>query len=36
VSNIFKVWLDEERQIIRQRVYDEPDLPQFRAFLVAT
>jgi hypothetical protein len=30
MSSVFEVWLDEERQIIRQRVVGEPDLAQFR------
>jgi hypothetical protein len=29
LSNNFEVWLDEERQIVRQRMHGEPDLPQF-------
>jgi hypothetical protein len=33
VSNPFDVWLDEERQIIRQRMHCEPDLPQFQALI---
>ena len=36
VSNPFEVWLDEERQIIRQRMHGEPDLEQFQAFEAAT
>lgn len=30
----FEVWLDEERQIIRERIYREPDLEDFRQMMV--
>jgi hypothetical protein len=33
MSVVFEVWLDEERQIIRQRLHREPDLPQYQALL---
>jgi hypothetical protein len=36
VSNVFEVWLDESRQIIRQRMHAEPDLAAFQALLAAT
>lgn len=36
MSQIFEVWLDEERQIIRQRLHAEPDLSQFMDIVAAT
>ncbi len=30
MSTVCEVWLDEERQIIRQRMHGEPDLAAFR------
>jgi hypothetical protein len=36
MSTAYEVWLDEERQIIRQRVHVEPDLAMFRAMVAET
>lgn len=36
MSTVCDVWLDEERQIIRQRMHAEPDLAQFLALEAET
>jgi len=36
MSTAFEVWLDEERQIIRQRLHGEPDLATFLDIIVQT
>jgi hypothetical protein len=36
VSNVFEVWLDEERQIIRQRIHGNPSLAQYMDLVGAT
>ena len=35
-KKVFDVWLDEERQIIRQRVYQEPELEDFQRMVAET
>jgi hypothetical protein len=36
MTAIFEAWLDEERQIIRQRMHGDPDLEQFKQLIQDT